>query len=64
MKWNDFKIKTDKFLVLNKEIVASLETKKLSAKANISYWLKKGNLIALKRGIYLLKDRYEKETKR
>jgi len=64
MRWNDFKAKTDKFLVLNKEIVASLETKKLSAKANVGYWLKNGQLIKLKRGIYLLKERYQREREK
>ena len=64
MKWDDFKIKAGKFLALNKDIIASLETKKLSAKANISYWLKKGKLIALKRGIYLLKERYVREPEK
>lgn len=61
MKWNEFKDKTNKFLLLNKAIFDSLETKKLSAKANISYWLKKGKLLSLKRGLYLIKDRYQSE---
>ncbi|MEK7065006.1 MAG: hypothetical protein AAB963_01035 [Patescibacteria group bacterium] len=62
MKWDVFKAKTEKFLLLNKEIVSSLENKKFSAKANIGYWLKTGKIISLKRGIYLVKERYEKET--
>lgn len=64
MKWKDFEDKANKFLVLNKEIVASLENKKLSAKANVSYWLKIGKLISLKRGVYLLKERYQAELEK
>ena len=64
MKWEEFREKTSKFLLLNKAIISSLETKKFSAKANISYWLKEGKLIALKRGIYLLKERYQTEPEK
>lgn len=64
MKWKKFETKISNFLVLNKAVIESFEPNKLSAKANISYWLKLGKLISLKKGLYLVKQRYDTETRK
>lgn len=62
MKWKDFKDKTNKFLIIDTEIVQALEKREFSARGNIYYWLKNGKLISLKRGMYLDREKYNIES--
>ena len=64
MKLNELKAKTSNLLLLNKNILRNFEPRKNILDANIKYWLKKGDLILLKKGFYILKDKYEKEPKK
>ena len=53
-----------KLLILKKETLRALEPNENSLNENIKYWLKKGELIQLKKGVYVLKDRWEKENQK
>jgi len=53
-----------KLLVLKKETLRDLELNENTLNENIKYWLKKGELIQLKKGIYVLRDRWEKESQK
>lgn len=64
MKLQNFKKKTEKFLILNKTILRQLEPNEASLNGNIKYWIKSGELIMLKKGFYALKDFYEKEPQK
>lgn len=61
MRLKTLKEKTTNLLLLNKNIIRSFEPKEELLAANIKYWLKNNDLIALKKGVYLLKERYDKE---
>src|SRR3989344_7683405 len=45
----------------SKETLRQLERDDDSLNFNLKYWKKRGNLIPVKRGFYVLKDRWEKE---
>ncbi len=64
MRLNELKSKTDNLLLLNKNILRNFEPKKDALDGNIKYWLKKKELISLKKGIYILKEKYEKEPQK
>ena len=49
-------------LIFTKETLRQLEGDGDRLDFNIKYWLKKGRIIALKRGVYVLKDKWEKEA--
>ena len=51
-------------LIFTKETLRQLEEDNDRLDFNIKYWLKKGKIIVLKKGLYLLKERWEKETDR
>lgn len=61
MRLNKLKTQSQNLLVLNKNILRSFEKRADVLDANIKYWLKKGELIQLKKGSYVLKDRYRLE---
>lgn len=61
MRLEALKKKISNLLLLNKNILRSFEPNEELLAANIKYWLKSGDFIAVKKGVYLLKDRYEKE---
>ncbi len=61
MKLEELKKQTAGLLVLNKNILRTFERRRNILDANIKYWLKKGNLIQLKKGFYILKEKYEQE---
>jgi predicted transcriptional regulator of viral defense system len=54
--------KLSDLLIFTKETLRQLEQDNDRLDFNIKYWLKKGKIIALKKGLYLLKERWEKET--
>lgn len=66
MKWVRMRFedlsKFNKLLVFTKDAMRQIEPKENVLNFNISYWLKTGRIIALKKGVYILADRYEKEN--
>lgn len=60
MKTSDLK-KLNNLLLISKESLTSFENNKEGLNFNIKYWVKKGVLISVKRGLYVLKDVWEKE---
>jgi len=48
-------------LIITKETLRQLEEDNDRLDFNINYWLKKGNIIALKKGVYVLKETWERE---
>lgn len=54
--------KLNNLLLVSKEALASFEKNKARLNFNIKYWVKKGELIAVKRGMYVLKNKWEKES--
>jgi len=61
MKLEKLKNKVSKLLFFDKNSLKLLEKDDNNLSANLKYWLKSGDLIALKSGFYVLRDRYEKE---
>ncbi len=61
MELSNIKIASKKLLILKKETLRGLESNENALNENIKYWLKNGELIQLKKGTYVLKDRWEKE---
>ncbi len=49
-------------LLFTKETLRQLEEDNDRLDFNIKYWLKKGTIIALKKGVYVLKETWERET--
>jgi len=62
MKLEKLQNKTAKLLVFDKKALKLLEKDDNNLSANLKYWLKSGELIALKKGLYLFRDKYEKES--
>ena len=62
MKFDFLKKNTKNLVILNKELLKTLEPKRDVLDANIKYWLKNGKLISLKNGRYILAEKF-KETK-
>jgi len=62
MKLEEIKKNTDKLLVFDKTALKLLEKDDNNLSANLKYWLKNGDLIALKKGLYILREKYEKES--
>lgn len=62
MKLEETKNKTAKLLVFDKNALKLLEKDPNNLNANLKYWLKNGDLIALKKGLYIFRDKYEKEN--
>lgn len=56
--------KLGNLLILSKESLGSFEKNRERLNFNIKYWLKKGELIPVKRGLYVLKSVWEKEAKK
>jgi len=54
MKFNFLKENTKNLVVLNKELLKTLEPKEDVLDANIKYWIKSGRLISLKKGLYVI----------
>jgi len=49
------------FPFFSKETLKQLENKEQLLNFNLQYWIKNGKIIPIKRGLYLLKERWEKE---
>lgn len=62
MKLEKLQNKTAKLLVFDKNALKLLEKDDNNLSANLKYWLKSGELIALKKGLYIFKDKYEAEN--
>lgn len=64
MRLDKLKEKTNDLLLLNKNILRSFESRENVLNANIKYWLKSDELILLKKGVYILKDKYDIEPQK
>lgn len=64
MKLQTIKNKTKKLLFFDKKSLRLLEKDDNNLNANIKYWLKNSDLIALKKGTYLFREVYNKENKK
>ncbi len=64
MKLSQLKLKTSDLLILDKKILRNLEPSEDVLSANIKYWLKNRELIALKKGSYILQGQYTKEPQK
>jgi hypothetical protein len=53
---------TKNLLIFNKNALRKLEPQKDALDGNIKYWLKNKKIIALKKGLYVLTEKYQKET--
>lgn len=54
--------KLTNFLLFTKETLHQLEDNDDRLDFNIKYWQKNGKIISLKKGLYVLKEKWEKET--
>lgn len=54
--------KLSNLLFFTKESLRQLEANESALDFNLKYWLKKGTIISVKNGLYILKDRWEKIT--
>ena len=63
MKINDLS-QLSQMLFFTKESLRQLENRADSLDYNLKYWKKRGIIIALKKGMYILKERWEKEINR
>jgi hypothetical protein len=61
MKLEKLKNQTSKLLFFDKNSLKLLEKDDNNLSANLKYWLKSGDLVALKKGVYIFKDKYDKE---
>lgn len=49
-------------LIISKESLRQLEEREEALNFNLKYWLKTEKIISLKKGLYVTKDRWERET--
>jgi len=56
MKFEFLKKNSENLIVLNKELLRTLEPREDVLDFNIKYWLKTGKIISLKKGVYILAD--------
>src|SRR6056297_2098371 len=52
---------TKELLIIDKNTLRNLESSEDALDLNIKYWLKKDKLIGLKKGVYILRDKWEKK---
>lgn len=64
MTLNELKKQTSNLLLLNKNILRNFEPRENALNENIKYWLKNKELILLKKGVYILNEKYEKEIQK
>lgn len=64
MKFQDFSFKLNDLLIFNKTNLRLLEKKESNLDLNIKYWKRSGKIINLKKGWYLLAEKYEKESEK
>lgn len=53
--------KLDNFLIITKESLSQLEKNQNTLSANIKYWIKKGDLIRIKKGRYILRSTFDRQ---
>ena len=56
--------KLSRLLLFSKDSLRQFESRADALDYNLKYWKKRGVIITLKKGLYILKDRWDKETKR
>lgn len=61
MKLTEVREKTEKLILITKDVLRNFEPNADALDANIKYWLKGGDLIALKKGVYIFAERYKNE---
>lgn len=61
MKLEELKRRAANLLALDKNMLRAFERRRNVLDANVKYWLKKGELIQLKKGLYILKEKYDRE---
>lgn len=61
MKIEELKQNTSGLLLFSKNVLRKLEPNKDALDANIKYWLKSGEIVQLKKGLYILADVYKYE---
>lgn len=64
MKQEELQKKANNLLLISRKTLEKLEPSSNNLMANIKYWRKKGELLYLKRGLYVLKERYKSESKK
>jgi hypothetical protein len=64
MRFSNIKEKFSPFLIFNKNNLRAFEKNEETVSADIRYWMKSGKIIQLKKGVYLLNDRWEKEIQK
>jgi len=64
MKKEKFEQKVKNLLLISRRALEKFEPEKGNLEGNLKYWQKIGNLVLLKNGLYILKERYEKEPKK
>jgi predicted transcriptional regulator of viral defense system len=61
MRFEKIKKEISDLLIFDKELLRNFESNENTLDENIKYWLKKGWLTSLKKGKYILTERFEKE---
>jgi len=64
MQFSKIKEKLSPFLIFNKNTLRAFEEREESVNAGIKYWMKNGKIVQLKKGLYMLKERWEKENQK
>ena len=59
MRLLDIKNRTKNLLIFNKSALRNFEPNASALDANLRYWLRTGELIALKKGLYIWRDKYQ-----
>lgn len=62
MRLDELQKKISHLLIFNKNILRAFETDEHRLNENVKSWLRNGSLISLKKGLYILRERYEKES--
>ncbi len=62
MNFQTLQEKTNNLLIFNKNLLRKLEPKKDALDANIKYWLKNKKITAIKKSLYILTEKYQKES--
>lgn len=64
MQFSKIREKLSPFLIFNKNTLRAFEKREESVNAGVKYWMKNGKIVQLKKGTYLLNDRWEKEIQK
>jgi len=60
MRFNDLK-RFSNLYVFTKESLRQIEPNETTLNYNLYYWFKKGSVVSLKKGLYIFKDKWDKE---